>query len=321
MEEEQTRDDIKVEEFEKQIKDALDNEGDIEVRDAIIKLAEYYLNLKNYKKARATYLRALEKTAGNQKKLEYNLVILYTLNKEEKVAEYKKYLKICQELLGEDGDWENKNKLIVYEGILMMIERNFKKGAELFLGCVNTFNAPEIITFDQLVYYGCTLGLLTLNRKDIKKKIIDNSEIISVLREDDLLYNFVFSFFNCDYSNFFKNLTSMTENYILKDNYLKNHKNYIIKQAKIVIYKQYLESYKTVRISKMAQDFKVREDFIDEELSELIASKKLNCQIDKVNGVVESTKGDVRMDLYKQIIKKGDNIIERIHHLVRISNL
>ena len=77
-------------------------------------------------------------------------MILYTLNKEEKVAEYKKYLKICQELLGEDGDWENKNKLIVYEGILMMIERNFKKGAELFLGCVNTFNAPEIITFDQL---------------------------------------------------------------------------------------------------------------------------------------------------------------------------
>lgn len=320
MEEEFSKEQI-IKNFEKTIKEAEENEGDIEIRDAIIKLAEYYLESKDFKNTRVSYLRALEKTAGNQKKLEYNLQILYTLNKENNIPEYKKYLKVCKELLGEDGDWENKNKLAVYEGIMMIIERNFKKGAELFLGCVNTFNAPEIISFDQLVYYGCTLGLLTLHRKDVKKKIINNPEIESVLREDNILYNFVYSFYKSDYKNFFTHLITITDQSFMKDLYLKNHKNFILKQAKLVIYKQYLESYKTVKISKMARDFGVSELFIDEELSELISAKKLICQIDRVNGIVESSKGDNRMEIYKEIIKQGDSLIERMHKLVRIANI
>lgn len=47
----------------------------------------------------------------------------------------------------------------------------------MLLGCVNTFNAPEVISFDTLVYYGCILGFLVLDRLEIKKKIINNSEI------------------------------------------------------------------------------------------------------------------------------------------------
>lgn len=77
----------------------------------------------------------------------------------------------------------------------MIIERNFPRAAELFLGCVNTFNAPEVISFDTLVYYGCILGFLVLDRLKIKEKIINNSEIQSVLREDPVIYNFV----NCIY--------------------------------------------------------------------------------------------------------------------------
>lgn len=307
--------------LEKAIKQAEENDGDIEIRDAIIKLAEHYLSKKDYNNTRLSYLRALQKTAGNQKKLEYNLQILYTLNKEHNIPQYKKYLLICKELLGEDGDWENKNKLAVYEGIMMIVERNFKRGAELFLGCVNTFNAPEIISFDELVYYGCTLGLLTLQRKDVKKKIIANPEINSVLREDKTLYNFVYSFYKSDYENFFKHLVTITEDSFMKDIFLKNHKNFILKQAKLVIYRQYLESYKTVKISKMARDFGVTELFIDEELSELISGKKLICQIDRVNGIVESSKGDNRMEIYKEIVKKGDQLIERMHKLVRIANV
>ena len=97
----------------------------------------------------------------------------------------------------EGGDWEKKNKLAVYEGIMMIIQRNFTKAADLFLGCINTFNAPEIISFDTLVYYGCILGFLVLDRLKIKEKIINNSEIQAVLREDLVIFNFV----NCIYES------------------------------------------------------------------------------------------------------------------------
>lgn len=67
----------------------------------------------------------------------------------------------------------------------------------------------------------------------------------------------------------------------------------------------------------MARDFGVSIEFLDKELYKLIASRKLNCQIDKVTGVVESSKGDQRVHLYKEILKKGDNLVEKMYRVAR----
>ena len=67
----------------------------------------------------------------------------------------------------------------------------------------------------------------------------------------------------------------------------------------------------------MARDFGVSVEFIDKELYKLISSRKLNCQIDKANGIVESSKTDQRVNLYKEILKKGDNIVEKMYKVAR----
>lgn len=67
---------------------------------------------------------------------------------------------------------------------------------------------------------------------------------------------------------------------------------------RVVIYSQFLESYKTVTLESMANAFGVSVSFIDRELSELISSKRLNCKIDKVSGIVESERADKRNLLY-----------------------
>ena len=118
-----------------------------------------------------------------------------------------------------------------------MIQRNFSKAVELFLSCVNTFNANEIMTFDQLVYYGCVLGLAVLDRSEVKEKIIGNSEILAVLREDKEIYNYVFTFYESNYENFFSSLINLTEKFIGKDKFLKNHKSFLLKKARVAIYK------------------------------------------------------------------------------------
>ena len=102
-----------------------------------------------------------------------------------------------------------------------------------------------------------------------------------------------------------------------KDKFLSEHKSYYLRLSRAVVYGQYLESYKTVRLEKMARDFGVSVEFIDKELYQLIASRKLNCQIDKVTGVVESSKGDQRVHLYKEILKKGDNLVEKMYRVAR----
>lgn len=82
-----------------------------------------------------------------------------------------------------------------------------------------------------------------------------------------------------------------------------------------------MESYKTVKIQTMARTFGVSSEFIDAELSELIAARRLNCKIDKVDGIIETERTDERNRLYKQVLKKGDHLLNRIQKLSRVADV
>jgi len=86
---------------------------------------------------------------------------------------------------------------------------------------------------------------------------------------------------------------------------------------RIVIYRQFLDPYKTVTLGSMANLFGVSVEFIDKELSEFISSGKLNCRIDRVNGIIESNRVDNKDEIYAEIIKNGDVLLSNIQKLKR----
>jgi 26S proteasome regulatory subunit N7 len=71
----------------------------------------------------------------------------------------------------------------------------------------------------------------------VKEKIINNPEIIAVLREDQVIYDYVFSFYNSKYDQLFKSLLKLTEKFILEDKFLSSHKDYLLKTSKVAIFK------------------------------------------------------------------------------------
>jgi len=81
---------------------------------------------------------------------------------------------------------------------------------------------------------------------------------------------------------------------------------------RLVAYKQYLESYKSVTIDNMAGAFGVSTDFIDKELSTYIYYGKLNCKIDKVSGVIESNRPNRKVELFQNTIQMGDTLLNRV---------
>lgn len=147
---------------------------------------------------------------------------------------------ICKKLNEEDGDWEKKNKLNVFEGIISFLKKDFKQAANLFIGCLNTFNATEIMSFETLVLYCSILGLITLNRRDFKEKIINNPEVLSVFLENKLLSEFVNSIYCSRYREIFKLLLEANTQLISNDRFLKVHRMQIITKIRIVIFSQYL---------------------------------------------------------------------------------
>lgn len=68
---------------------------------------------------------------------------------------------------------------------------------------------------------------------------------------------------------------------------------------RLVAYRQYLESFKSVTISNMAQAFGVSTDFLDKELSNFIYLGQLNSKIDKVSGVIESNRPNTKAELFQ----------------------
>ena len=124
------------------------------------------------------------------------------------------------------------------------------------------------------------------------------------------------SFYYCRYRDLFRSLLQIID-LIKRDPYMKLHVRYFIRETRVIIYSQFLESYKTVKLQSMANQFGVSVDFIDRELSELISARRLPCKIDKVSGIIETDPTDERNKHYKGSLKKGDHLLNQIQKLSR----
>lgn len=110
--------------------------------------------------------------------------------------------------------------------------------------------------------------------------------------------------------------------YFLKaDHWLSPHYRFYTREMRIRAYAQLLESYRSLTIASMAESFGVTEEFIDKELSRFIANGRLNCVIDKVDGIVETNRPDAKNAQYQSAIKQGDALLNRIQKLSRVMNV
>lgn len=147
------------------------------------------------------------------------------------------------------------------------------------------------MSYEKLVTYCVLTGILSMDRVSIKKKIMDSSEAIVYLMKLPDIKEYLEAFYNCRYKDFFKVFVSIIE-LVRNDPFMGTHIKFFIRETRVVIYAQFLESYKTVKLQSMANEFGVSVDFIDRELSELISVRRLPCKIDKVAGIIETDPSD-----------------------------
>ena len=91
-----------------------------------------------------------------------------------------------------------------------------------------------------------------------------------------------------------------------------------MKELRIIAYAQFLESYKSVLISSMADVFGISITLLDQELSHFISIGRLSAKIDKVGGIVVSSRADTKNAQYQEVVKKGDVLLNHIQKLVRV---
>jgi 26S proteasome regulatory subunit N7 len=260
----------------------------------------------------------LQKTVGVGARLDYILGLIRQGFNEGDISKVRSYIEKADKELSKGGDWERKNKLTVYKGLLSLTGRELKTAANLFVSSLATFTPCDLLSFRDFVFYTIVASLIAMDRTTLKKKILDSPEILSVVGEIPHLREFVISLYECRYADWSVSFVGLLDE-IRADKYLQPHIRYITRAMRLVAYKQFLLSYKSVTIAMMAQAFGVTEEFIETELSAFISAGKLHCKIDRINRFVESNKlEDPRNALYGRIIKQGDLLLNRIQKLSRV---
>ncbi|KAI3647434.1 hypothetical protein MP228_007655 [Amoeboaphelidium protococcarum] len=306
--------------FKDKLSDAEKNYGESEVYEVLIDTANYFALIGDREKAETAYHIAYDKAVGSGARLDIIFSLLRIglfFNDHDLIT---RNLVRAQDLISQGGDWDKKNRLKVYEGVYKMSIRDFKGAIELLLDGLSTFTAAELLSYQEYVAYTLVCGLLTLPRAELKKKIIDSSEVLEVIHKIPDLQVFVSSLYDCKYDVLFQSLCNV-EQMMYQDKYLSSHYRWYVKEVRILAYRQLLDSYSSLSLSQLAKTFGVSEDFIDRDISKFIALGRLNCVIDKVSNLVLNRKNDTRNHLYTQVIKQGDLVLNRVQKLSRVVNM
>lgn len=299
------------------IKEAEEIKGDIDVRDAMYDKAVFLKDVAKYEEdAEKMFRDTYVKSGGPSKKMEILFHILQMTIHNLEIPKIRKDIETCQKLVEEGADWEKKNKLKVYEGVYRMMTRDFKKAAELLLDSVATFTCSELLDYKDFVFYTVVTAIVSMDRGVIRKNVINSPDILAVIRDVEHLKKFSDSFYNCEYRKFFEAFVEIADR-IKEDKFLSQHANYFIKEMRLVAYKQFLASHKSVTLENMAENFGVGTEFLDKELSHFISIGKIKCKIDKVAGVIESNTPDKTIEQYSLMLKEGDHLLDRLQKLGR----
>lgn len=303
---------------EEQLIDATENLGDIEVLDALFSKATLFSRIGNQTAALAAFEAAAEKPQSINQKIQVVLHIIRIGLFFSDLAIVEENIEKAKLLIDQGGDWDRRNRLKVYEGVYLLMARDFKKAATLFQDSVATFTAEELMSYQTMTFYCIVSSVLTVSRVELRKHIVDSPEIRAVIQPH--LEPFINGLYECQYKTFFTSIIEL-QPFILRDRYLATHVRYIYRELRVLAYTQFLEAYRSVTMESMARSFGIGVEFLDSELSRFISSGRLNAKIDKVAGIIETNRPDMKNMQYQQMIKKGDFLLNRIQKLARVTNV
>ncbi|KAL3290045.1 hypothetical protein HHI36_023416 [Cryptolaemus montrouzieri] len=312
--------DLELVKLDETIQDAEQNLGEMEVREAYLRKAEFYSRIGDKLNALKVFRQAYEKTVslGHRLDIIFHLIRigLFYMDHEVITSNISK----AKSLIEEGGDWDRRNRLKVYQGVYCISIRDFKAACNLFMDTISTFTSYELMDYSTFVKYTVYLALIVLPRNQLRDKVVKGSEILEVLHSDHETKSYLFSLYNCQYSEFFIDLAKVEKN--MKLDYLFHpHYRYYVREMKVLAYSQLLESYRSLTLAYMSEQFGVTIDYIDQDLSMLIASGRLNCKIDRVSGIVETNRPDNKNAQFQMVLKQGDLLLNRVQKLSRVINI
>lgn len=304
--------------FDAQQAEAGSRGGDMEIIESLIARARFLTKTGEWTAAYAVYddILARPKTVTSKKLdalMEKCRIALFNSD----LPKLKVFLPTTKKAIELGGDWDRRNRLKVYEALASLLSRDFRSAATLLVDCIATFTCVELCSYEVFMFYSVVTAVATFTRTELNKKLIVNPQVVAVLRDTPRLHAFLHSIYNCEYSSFFESVVGLLDELQL-DRFFGPHCPYLIRELRVLAYSQFLEAYRSVKMSSMAAAFGISLELLDSELARFVATGRINAKVDKVGDVVVTNRPDAKNAQYQDTIKKGDHLLNQVQRLVRV---
>ncbi|KAG6875230.1 hypothetical protein C0992_004674 [Termitomyces sp. T32_za158] len=164
-------------------------------------------------------------------------------------------------------------------------------------------------------------------------------EVAQVLPDLPILGDLIKNLYDCHYDKFFLALgtppsllftpyfytdyklrptATLEQTLLLPSRVLAPHARFYVREMRILAYTQLLESYRSLTVDSLSRAFGVSVEFVDSELSRFIAHGRLHASIDKVHGIVETTRLSMKHAQYQSVIRQGDVLLNEVQRLSKV---
>lgn len=230
----------KIQELDEKILKA-DSLEEIDINLYIFEKGKLYKENEKLEEAIKEFKLVIEKQQSFNLKMDSVFEILLIGIETKDLTLTKENLDLCKKFLKDASDWEKKNKFKVYEGLYFILTRKFSEAGKLFLEALMTFTNYELFPYKDFVFYTAITNIITVDRTTLKNRVIDNSDVVSCIKEIPNLKDFLESFYYGDYKKFFVEFYHIIKR-IQNDFFLSKHSNYFISEMRVKVYTQFLRN-------------------------------------------------------------------------------
>ena len=170
---------------------AKDEAGDMEVLHAHMDVARYCAKCTTKEMALSAYeeVVALPKLSIG-KKLDAYLEMTRVCSFWGDWKSMNETLTKAAKVIEKGGDWDRRNRLKAYQAMSYLCSRDLKSASSLLVEGIATFSCMELCEYSEFIMYAIVTNLLYLKRTEVKKSIIDGSEILQVAKDIPVVVSF-----------------------------------------------------------------------------------------------------------------------------------
>ena len=227
------------------------------------------------------------------------------------------YLLKAKKILENYSNWEQRNRLHVYEGLYSVRCSKYSLAVNALLAAISTYCSAELMPYSSFLSFTVVLSLTILDRALLKKKILEQSAVTAILQQSPAVSSLLKSFQDCHYANIFDALGKVCDEF-RRDAFFHASVDFIAQEVEIRAFNQYLEAYQSVHLSSMAAAFGLTQDTVESKLFLHISEGRVFCQIDKVGGHVIAQVSENMTSQYREILQKGEILQRQIQKLSKI---